>query len=124
MTSQQLFIEFLHRLRKYSDAVVLHALLQQHGDEVEFKTSATQMALDILGGVVVRRQIQHALDRLSHFGLLEVHTHTNYRTHVKVDREAVKALLRIPVSPLLPGIRTDGFPFLEHINATTVVQEK
>ena len=55
---------------------------------------------------------------------MDIHVHANYRTHVKVDREAVKALLRTLVSPFLPGIRTDGFPFLEHFNATTVVQEK
>ncbi len=124
MTSQQLFIELLHRLRKYSDAVVLHAVLQQHGDEVEFKTSKTQMALDLLGGRLESKQVQRAFNRLSDLGLMDIHVHANYRTHVKVDREAVKALLRTPVSPLLPGIRTDGFPFLEHFNATTVVQEK
>lgn len=118
MTSQQLFVELLHRLRKYSDAAVLHAVLQQHGDVTEFKTSAVKLALDTLGGQIVKRQAQQALERLSRLGLLEIRVHANYRTLIKVDRDAVMALLRQPVSPFLPGLRADGFPFLDHVNSS------
>ena len=46
---------------------------------------------------------------------MEIRTHANYRTHIKVDRGAVEALLRTPVSDFLPGMREVSFPFLEHV---------
>lgn len=50
---QHLFVELLHRLTRYSDAIVLSALLERHGDVVEVRTSVARIALDIAGG---RRQ--------------------------------------------------------------------
>ena len=119
MDNRQLFIALLHRLRKYSDTLVLYVALEQHADEMEFKTSTTKLALDLLGGVIDRFLVQRSLKRLSDLGLVEVRTHANYRTHIKVDREAVNALLRTPVSPMLPGIRRNSFPFLDYVNADT-----
>ena len=115
MNTAQLFVALSHRLDKYSDALVLFALLEQHADETEFKTSATQLALDLLAGRIVRRQVQNALARLADKGLIETRVHANYRTHLKVDRGAVEALLRTPVSDFLPGMREVSFPFLEHV---------
>ena len=117
MNQQQLFVNLTHRLKKYSDAVVLYALLEQHADETELKTSATQIALDLAGGRIVRRQAQQAIARLTELELIRVRTHANYRTHIKVDRAAVEALLRTPVSDYLPGLRSTSFPFLEHIHS-------
>lgn len=96
MECKPLFIALLHRLRRYPEAMVLYAALEQHADEREFKTTLTQMALDILGGQVDRYQVQRALGRLHEKGLVEIRTHANYRTHIKVDRGAVEALLRTP----------------------------
>ena len=115
MECKPLFIALLHRLRRYPEAMVLYAALEQHADEHEFKTTLTQMALDILGGQVDRYQVQRALGRLHEKGLVEIRTHANYRTHIKVDRGAVEALLRTPVSDFLPGMREVSFPFLEHV---------
>ena len=117
MECKPLFIALLHRLRRYPEAMVLYAALEQHADEHEFKTTLTQMALDILGGQVDRYQVQRALGRLHEKGLVEIRTHANYRTHIKVDRAAVEALLRTPVSDYLPGLRSTSFPFLEHIQS-------
>ena len=117
MESQYLFIELMHRLRNYVDASVLYVELHQHADEVDFKTTAAKISLDYLGGRVEKKQVQRSLDRMVDWGLLEVQVHSNYRTHIKVDRDAVMALLRQPVSPFLPGLRADGFPFLDHVNS-------
>ena len=62
--------------------------------------------------------MQRSLDRLQEMGFLEVRTHANYRTHIKVDRAAVEALLRKPVSAYLPGLRDVSFPFLDQVNAS------
>ncbi|MDO5693869.1 MAG: hypothetical protein Q4G70_15555 [Pseudomonadota bacterium] len=76
-----------------------------------------RISLDLLGGVLEKKQVQRALDRLAERGLIELRTHANYRTHIKVDRAAVEALLRTPVSDYLPGLRSTSFPFLEHIQS-------
>lgn len=117
MTGEQLFISLLHRLQDYQAAMVLHALIQQQADQTEFKISCSQLSLSLLGGRVSLKQVQRALIRLEEQGLVQSRTHTNYRTHITVDREAVQALLRTPVSDYLPGLRNDSFPFLDDLNA-------
>lgn len=117
MTNESLFINLIHRLGKYPEAVVLAVALEQHADEQEFKTTSVRISLDLLGGVLEKKQVQRALDRLAERGLIELRTHANYRTHIKVDRAAVEALLRTPVSDYLPGLRSTSFPFLEHIQS-------
>ena len=116
MNSQQLYMELLHRLRVYSDASVLHALLQQGGDEKEYKTSAAEMSQK-LGKCVPKRQVQRSLKRLADEGLIDMRTQPNYRTCIKVAREAVDALLREPINPNLPGMSTGSFPYIEHLAA-------
>ncbi|MBR5705711.1 MAG: hypothetical protein IKX21_07075 [Deltaproteobacteria bacterium] len=117
MNSQQLFMELLHRLRGYSDTTVLHALLQQRGDEKECKTSATEMASRYLNGSLSRIQVKRAFNRLASEGLIEVRTQPSYRTYIKVNRDAVDALLREPINPNLPGMSTGSFPYIEHLAA-------
>lgn len=113
--NEQLFLDLIHRLRRYPEAMVLYAALEQHADADEFKTTATQLSLDLLAGVLEKKQVQRALDRLQELGFVECRTHANYRTHIKVDRDAVTALLRTPISDYLPGLRQVSFPFLEHV---------
>lgn len=122
MTNERLLIELVHRLCKYSDAMVLYAVLEQHADIEDFKTTTTKISLDFLGAIIEKKQVQRALERLQERGLLEVRTHANYRTHIKVDREAVDALLRQPVSPYLPGLREVSFPYLEHVTEGASVE--
>lgn len=115
MNMQRLFVELLHRLNRYPETLVLCAVIENGADSEEFKTTATKLSLDMLGGVIDKKQVQRALDRLQELGFMEVRVHANYRTHIKVDREAVQALLRTPVSDFLPGMREVSFPFLEHV---------
>ena len=117
MNSEQFFTALIHRLQRYDDAMVLHAVIQQQADVTELRTTATRIALDLLGHRVEKKQVQRALDRLSDLGLLQVRPHPNYRTLITVDREAVQALLRTPVSDYLPGLSSDSFPFLDDLNA-------
>ena len=117
MTSQELFLALLHRLQRYPDAMVLHAMLRQQADVSEFKGSASHISLDLLGSLVHMRQVQRSLTRLGEAGLLQCRTHANYKTHVTVDRAAVKALLRTPISPYVPGVIDDGFSLLDELNA-------
>lgn len=117
MTGEQLFISLLHRLQDYQTGMVLHALIQQQADQTELKTSCSQLSLNLLGARVSLKQVQRALARLEDLGLVQSRSHTNYRTHITVDREAVQALLRVPVSDYLPGLRSDSFPFLDDLNA-------
>ncbi len=115
MNSQRLFVELIHRLHRYPEALVLCAVLENGADEQEFKTTATKLSLNALGGVIEKKQVQRALDRLQELGFVQVRIHANYRTHIKVDSEAVECLLRTPVSEFLPGMSDVSFPFLEHV---------
>lgn len=116
MTSSELFIEFLHRLQRYDDAAVLHAVLQEHADIKEFKTSATMISLNLLGGLVTKLQVQRSIERLKAVGLLATRAYPNYRTCISVDGDALRAFLVAPVSNNIPGLRTDSFPFLDALN--------
>ncbi|HRL52918.1 MAG TPA: hypothetical protein PLA98_02635 [Alicycliphilus sp.] len=122
MNSEQFFTALIHRLQRYDDAMVLHAVIQQQADVTELRTTATRIALDLLGHRVEKKQVQRALDRLSDLGLLQVRPHPNYRTLITVDREAVQALLRTPVSDYLPGLSSDSFPFLDDLNGKVQTQ--
>ncbi|WP_415301696.1 hypothetical protein [Alcaligenes sp. SJTW-7] len=125
MTNEQLFIHLLHRLQKYSDALVLHVLLQDHGDERRVRTSATKMALDSLRGQINRRQVQRAFERLESMGLINVMPQPNYRTLVIVNSDALLEFLnQDPLSGMLPGLRANTFPFLDAVNATPLADFK
>lgn len=117
MRSQQLFVELVHRLRNYSDAAVLFTALRQGAALREFKVSTTTFALDLLGGQVNKWKVQRSLQRLSDLELVTLRIHENYRTHIKVDADAVRALLRRPVSDFLPGLRDEAFEFLDEPEA-------
>ena len=126
MTNEQLFIHILHRLRKYSDALVLTYVLHDHGDVRQVKTSAVKIALDALSGQINRRQVQLSLSRLSDLGLIVVKAQHNYRTVITLNREAlVEFLNREPaLDKMLPGFRAAPFPFLEAINASPLASFK
>ena len=125
MNYEQLFIHLLHRLRKYSDAMVLQAILQDHGDERQVKTSAVKMALDALHGQVNRRQVQRSLESLAELGLIDVKPHANYRTVITLNREALVVFLNgAKLSGMLPGFRNAPFPFLDAINASPLADFK
>ncbi|ASR89724.1 hypothetical protein [Alcaligenes faecalis] len=125
MTNEQLFIHLLHRLQKYSDALVLHVLLQDHGDERRVRTSATKMALDSLRGQINRRQVQRAFERLESMGLINVMPQPNYRTLVTVNSDALLEFInQDPLSGMLPGFRANTFPFLDAVNATPLADFK
>lgn len=118
MDSKALFVELLHRLRKfedgkYSDAMLLHYLLRQGANEAEFKTTAVKVALDALSGCLNRWEVQRSIVRLTEMGLISTRVHANTRTHFSVNRDAVLALLARPLPRNLPGIDERSFPFLD-----------
>ncbi|QIL73096.1 hypothetical protein G7048_23720 [Diaphorobacter sp. HDW4B] len=125
MTSEQLFTHIVHRLNKYSDAVVLGYLLHDHGDERQVKSSAVKISLDALNGQISPKQVQRSLTDLADLGLIDVKPHPNYRTVITVNRDAlVEFLNREPLSTMLPGLRATPFPFLDAINASPLAAFK
>lgn len=116
MTSDRLFVELLHRLGKYSDALMLHTALREQADVAEWKTAVTQVSQFALDGQINKWQAQRALDRLTQLGLIEVRIHAKTATLITVDRDAVMELLQQPVSNTLPGMRREDFAFLQAWN--------
>lgn len=116
MTSERLFVDLLHRLGKYSDALILHTALKEQADVAEWRTATTQLAAHALDGHVSQRQVLRSLHRLAELGLVELRTHAKTATLIRVDRDAVMELLQQPVSNLLPGMRGKDFAFLQAWN--------
>ena len=116
MTSQQLFISLLYRLGDLAEAIILYRALSNGADKREYRTSAKQLAAE-LGNAIDRFRVRRALNRLSAGDLIELRSQPNYRTCIKVNREAVDALLREPINQNLPGMSTGSFPYIEHLAA-------
>lgn len=114
MTQDSLVIQLLYRLPNPSDALTLHALLAQQADVDELRTSASRLSSHALRRMVSPSQVRHAFRVLEALELITVRVHPNYRTLVTVRRDAVLSLLHEPVSETLPGLSTEGFPFLDH----------
>ncbi len=113
MTGQQLFIELVQRFARYEDAAVLWVFLKEHADQAEYKDSAERIAFDQLQETVKRWDVQRATQRLEEQGLISTRVHANFRTHVRVNQEAVLELLRKPMAEKLPSRSTRHFPFLD-----------
>lgn len=126
MTNEQLFIHILHRLGKYSDAVVLGIILHGHGDVMKVKTSAFKISADSLSGQISPKQVQRSLATLAGLGLIEVKPHPNWRTVITLNREALVEFLNQepPLSGMLPGFRNAKFPFMDAINASPLADFK
>ena len=117
MTSKDLFVELLHRLQHYADAMVLHGMLQERADEREFESTRPRFSRRQMDGMVTEVAVRRSLDRLQARGLITVRVHANTRTHVAVNRRAVFQLLRQPTGASLPGRVDHTFPFLSAWNA-------
>ncbi|GKS86960.1 hypothetical protein AVMA1855_22430 [Acidovorax sp. SUPP1855] len=116
MTSDRLFVELLHRLGKYSDALILHTALKEEADVTEWRAATTQVAMYNLDGRINQRQVLRSLHRLAELGLVQLRTHAKTATLITVDRDAVMELLQQPVSSQLPGMRGKDFAFLQAWN--------
>ena len=111
--SERLFVELVHRVRHYADAMFLFGMLKEHADVREFESTRPKMSRRQMENMVTDREVRRSLERLQERGLIKVRTHANTRTHVAVNRDAVLDLLRQPVSPRLPGLHEFNFPFLD-----------
>lgn len=92
---------------------MLFSLLANHADVREYKTTAVKMSLDRLEGMLTRRAVQRTFLRLKARGLIKIRIQPNTATLVRVDRDAVLALLRTPMPDHIPGNDTRHFPFLD-----------
>ena len=115
MTKDRLLIDLFYRLPNPSDALVLFVLLSQHADVTELRTSASRVSNNALQRLVSPSQVRNTFKTLQELELITVRIHANYRTLVTVHRDAVFALLREPVSDILPGLNTERFPFLDYL---------
>ena len=115
MTTDRLLLNLFYRLPNLSDALTLYVLLDQRADVQELRTSAASLSSHAMRRVVSPTQVRHAFKTLQELELITVRIHANYRTLVTVHRDAVLALLREPVSDILPGLNTERFPFLDYL---------
>ena len=119
MTNTRLFIELLHRLESYDDAVVLMVLLALGADKLPIRGTLGQFRQSHLGGMLTPNRVSLAVEHLQNQGLLHVEMPTvrlrrSRYGELSVDREAVMSLLRQPMlyTELMPGISETVVPFL------------
>lgn len=113
MQSSTLFIHLVLHLRHYADAAVLWAVLNEHADVQEYRTTSTAMASAVLGETVDRKTVQRSFKRLEDLGLVSVRIQSKTATRISVNRQAVLELLRTRLRSDLPGLDTSAdFPFL------------
>jgi hypothetical protein len=119
MTNSQLFIELLHRLDSYDDAVVLTVLLSLGADRVPIRSTLGQLRQNYLGGLLTPNRVSLAVDHLKAQGLLEVDAPTvrlrrSRYGELSVNRDAVLALLRQPMvyAEHTPGLSEATIPLL------------
>lgn len=89
----------------YASAAALAFLLRRKAD-LAFVGASTREMSARMGELVPRRTLSRAIDRLSDMGLIERQVHPNTTTEIRINCEALRALLAqpLPSSAVLPGI--------------------
>ncbi|MFM8900963.1 MAG: hypothetical protein ACKOF9_13600 [Burkholderiales bacterium] len=130
MTNTRLFIELLHRLENYDDAVVLMVLLTLGADKLPIRATLGQFRQSHLGGMLTPNRVAVAVEHLQNHGLLHMDMPTvrlrrSRYGELSVDRDAVLALLRQPMvyTEHMPGISEAVIPLLRDAVLDTELAE-
>ena len=117
MTYNDLFIELLHRLESYDDAMALSVLLALGADEVPVVCTVGQLRQNHMAGALTPNRVSLSIDRLESRGLLKLHRRSGRSRLVEffADREAISALLQSPITytRYTPGNKDLAVPFLK-----------
>lgn len=117
MTYNDLFIELLHRLESYDDAMALSVLLALGADEVPVVCTVGQLRQNHMAGALTPNRVAVSIDRLEHRGLLKLHRRSGRSRLVEffANREAIAALLQNPIAyaRYTPGNQNLAVPFLK-----------
>lgn len=89
----------------YASAAAIALLLRRKAD-LAFVGASTRDMSGRIGELVPRRTLSRAVERLADMGLLERQVHPNTTTEIRINCEALRALLAqpLPSSAVLPGI--------------------
>lgn len=115
-TGNDLFINLVQQFRSYTDAAVLWVLLKERADVGEISITSGSITDVELCRTIPLPTVKRTLQRLQETGFINVRVQKNTKTLVTVNKDAVLALLRQPVSERLPSVSKKQFPFLETWN--------
>ncbi len=117
MNYNDLFIELLHRLESYDDAMALSVLLALGADEVPVVCTVGQLRQNHMAGALTPNRVALSIDRLENRGLLKLHRRSGRSRLVEffADRDAIAALLQNPIAyaRYTPGNQNLTVPFLK-----------
>lgn len=117
MTYNDLFIELLHRLESYDDAMALSVLLALGADEAPVVCTVGQLRQNHMAGALTPNRIALSIDRLENRGLLKLRRRSGRSRLVEfyADRDAIAALLKSPFAyaRCTPGNQSLTVPFLK-----------
>jgi hypothetical protein len=117
MTYNDLFIELLHRLESYDDAMALSVLLALGADEAPVVCTVGQLRQNHMAGALTPNRVALSIDRLENRGLLKLHRRSGRSRLVEffAERVAIDALLQNPIaySRCTPGNQGLTVPFLK-----------
>jgi hypothetical protein len=117
MNYNDLFIELLHRLENYDDAMSLSVLLALGADEVPVVCTVGQLRQNHMAGALTPNRVALSIDRLESRGLLKLQRRSGRSRLVEffADRDAIGALLQNPIAyaRYTPGNQNLTVPFLK-----------
>jgi hypothetical protein len=117
MTYNDLFIELLHRLESYDDAMALSVLLALGADEVPVVCTVGQLRQNHMAGALTPNRVALSIDRLESRGLLKLRRRSGRSRLVEfaADHDAIAALLKSPFAyaRYTPGNQSLTVPFLK-----------
>lgn len=123
ITDSEMFVHILHKLKSYTDAVVLDVVLHNVDENYQWKTTSHTLqrkSEDALS----RSSTYRSLKKLESLGLIRVNFFQSHQTEITVQFQELNSFLfDDAVMDSLPGIRSKNHPFLELVNKHEIASE-
>jgi hypothetical protein len=113
VTNQELFVDLIHRLADYEEAMVLQLLLALRADMAPLRSGKRKLQ-EQLGAAISEANVQRAIGRLALQGLITTRVYPNTYTEFRINVEALDALLceSIPATKCFPGVSSEPIHYL------------
>lgn len=113
LRNQELFINLIHRLGDYEEAMVLHLLLAWRADQTPLRSGKRKLQEQFTERLSVWG-VERAIFRLVDQGLVTTRVYPNTYTEFRINVEALDALLAepIPATKWFPGVSSEPIHYL------------
>ena len=112
-TNQELFIDLIHHLGDYEEAMVLQLLLAWRADQTPLRSGKRKLQ-EQFPTLISVAGVERAISRLMSQGLITTRVYPNTYTEYRINAEALDQLLAepIPATKWFPGVSNEPIPYL------------